>query len=76
MNNTLIDQLKWASAVISVIAAIVISFRLTPVWLAYGIFFIGHVSMCLLMLRQRDWSLFTMNLIWTIIDVAGFINWL
>jgi|LakMenEpi03Aug12_release.lakeMendotaPanAssembly.Ray.scaffolds.fasta_scaffold3063972_1 hypothetical protein len=71
----MIKKLKWVSVIISVIAAITISFKLTDVAIAYVIFFIGHTSMSFIMLKERDWSLFTMNLIWVIIDIIGFINW-
>jgi hypothetical protein len=71
----MVKKLKWISVFISVIAAITISFKLTDISIAYIIFFIGHTSMCLIMLKERDWSLFTMNLIWVIIDIIGFINW-
>jgi hypothetical protein len=72
----MIKLLKWLSVVITVIAAITISTRITEITTSYVIFFIGHALMTFIMIKTKDWSLLTMNIIWLIIDIIGFINYL
>jgi len=71
----MIKFLKWLSVVITVIAAIIISTKITSISISYTIFFIGHALMTFIMIKTKDWSLLTMNIIWLIIDVIGFINY-
>lgn len=71
----MIKKLKWLSVIITVIAAITISFRLTNITTSYVIFFIGHIIMVFSMIKTRDWSLLTMNIMWVLLDIIGFINW-
>jgi hypothetical protein len=71
----MIKKLKWLSVFITVIAAITISFRLTDITTSYIIFFIGHIIMVFIMLKTKDWSLLTMNIMWVLLDIVGFINW-
>jgi hypothetical protein len=71
----MIKKLKWLSVFITVIAAITISFRLTDITTSYIIFFIGHIIMVFIMLKTKDWSLLTMNIMWILLDIVGFINW-
>jgi hypothetical protein len=71
----MIKKLKWLSVFITVIAAITISFRLTDITTSYIIFFIGHIIMVFIMLKSKDWSLLTMNIMWILLDIVGFINW-
>jgi hypothetical protein len=71
----MIKTLKWVSVFITVIAAITISFRLTDITTSYIIFFIGHIIMVFIMLKTKDWSLLTMNIMWILLDIIGFINW-
>lgn len=75
MGHKMIEKLKWISVAITIIAAVTISFKLTAIWLSYCLFLIGHSIMIYVMIRNKDWSLLTMNLIWIVIDITGFINW-
>lgn len=72
----MIKFLKWLSVIITVIAAITISTRITEITTSYVIFFIGHLLMTYIMIKTKDWSLLTMNIIWLIIDIIGYINYL
>ena len=67
--------LKWVSVIITIIAALSISLRVTDILISYIIFLIGHVIMFVVMFKDKDWSLFTMNVVWVIIDVIGIIMW-
>jgi len=66
---------KWVSVVITILAALTISLRVTDILISYVIFLVGHLSMAIIMLKDRDWSLFSMNIIWIIIDITGIITW-
>jgi len=68
-------MLKWVSVVITIIAALTISLRITDIVISYIIFLIGHAIMFVVMFKHKDWSLFTMNVVWVIIDVLGIIMW-
>ena len=67
--------LKWVSVVITIIAALTISLRFTDILISYIIFLFGHVIMFIVMFKDKDWSLFTMNVVWVIIDIIGIIMW-
>lgn len=67
--------LKWVSVVITIIAALTISLRVTDILISYIIFLVGHVIMFIVMFKDKDWSLFTMNVVWVIIDIIGIIMW-
>jgi hypothetical protein len=66
---------KWVSVVITILAALTISLKITEILISYIIFLIGHLSMALIMLKDKDWSLFSMNIIWIVIDITGIITW-
>jgi len=67
--------IKWFSVVITIIAALTISLRITEIVTSYYIFLLGHLTMSYILYRDRDWSLFFMNLVWVVIDVIGIIKW-
>lgn len=67
--------IKWFSVVITIIAALTISLRITEIVTSYYIFLLGHLTMSYILYRDRDWSLFFMNLVWVAIDVIGIIKW-
>lgn len=67
--------LKWFSVIVTIIAALSISLRVTDIVISYIIFLVGHVIMFIVMFKDKDWSLFTMNVVWVIIDVVGIIMW-
>ena len=66
---------KWVSVVITILAALTISLKITEILISYIMFLIGHLSMALIMLKDKDWSLFSMNIIWIVIDITGIITW-
>ena len=66
---------KWVSVIITILAALTISLRVTDILISYIIFLIGHLSMTFIMLRDKDWSLLSMNIIWVVIDIIGIITW-
>jgi len=68
-------MVKWFSVIITIIAALTISLRITEIVVSYYIFLFGHLTMSYILYRDRDWSLFFMNLVWVIIDVIGIIKW-
>jgi hypothetical protein len=67
--------IKWLSVIITILAALTISLKLTSILTSYILFIIGHIAMFFVLLKDRDWSLVTMNLIWVIIDIIGIIKW-
>ncbi len=67
--------MKWVSVVITIIAALCISLKLTDVLICYFIFLAGHFIMTILMFKIREWSLLTMNLVWVLIDLLGIFTW-
>ena len=67
--------IKWASVIITIIAALTISLKLTEIVESYYMFLVGHLTMTYILYRDRDWSLFFMNLIWVAIDTIGIIKW-
>tara|TARA_R110001606_G_scaffold108965_8_gene234365 strand:- start:26160 stop:26384 length:225 start_codon:yes stop_codon:yes gene_type:complete len=66
---------KWVSVLITILAALTISLRVTDILISYIIFLVGHLSMTLIMLKDKDWSLLSMNIIWVVIDIIGIITW-
>jgi hypothetical protein len=75
MEDKNIKLLKWMSVIITILAALTISLRVTEILTSYIIFLIGHILMFFVMLKVKDWSLFFMNLTWILIDVIGIIKW-
>lgn len=69
------DSMKWISVLLTVVAALSISLKLTDVLICYFIFLAGHGIMVGVMLKNRDWSLLTMNLVWLSIDLLGIFTW-
>jgi hypothetical protein len=68
-------MIKWFSVIITIIAALTISLRITEIVASYYIFLVGHLTMSYILYRDKDWSLFFMNLVWVVIDVIGIIKW-
>ena len=75
MNINRHNIIKLFSVLLTIIAALTISLKLTEVFTSYILFLIGHSIMFYIMLRDKDWSLFFMNSVWVIIDVIGMIKW-
>ena len=67
--------IKWVSVIITIITALTISLKLTEIVESYYMFLVGHLTMTYILYRDRDWSLFFMNLIWVAIDTIGIIKW-
>jgi hypothetical protein len=67
--------IKWFSVVITIIAALTISLRITEILTSYYLFFVGHIIMSYILYRDKDWSLFFMNMVWVFIDIIGIIKW-
>lgn len=68
-------MIKWLSVIITIIAALTISLRVTEIVTSYYIFLLGHLTMSYILYRDKDWSLFFMNLVWVVIDAIGIIKW-
>jgi hypothetical protein len=69
------NLIKWLSVILTIIAALTISLRVTEIVTSYYLFLIGHITMSFILYRDKDWSLFFMNLVWVIIDIIGIIKW-
>jgi hypothetical protein len=67
---------KWVSVFVTIFAALTISLKLTPMLISYTLFLSGHLPMLIILMKDKDWSLATMNLIWVIIDILGIIIWM
>jgi hypothetical protein len=63
--------IKWISVVITIIAALSISLRMTNIVISYYIFLVGAY----ILYKEKDWSLFFMNMVWVLIDVIGIVKW-
>ena len=68
-------MIKWFSVIITIIAALTISLRITEIVASYYIFLVGHLTMSYILYKDKDWSLFFMNLVWVVIDIIGIIKW-
>lgn len=68
-------MVKWFSVIITIIAALTISLRITEIVASYYIFLVGHLTMSYILYKDKDWSLFFMNLVWVVIDIIGIIKW-
>jgi hypothetical protein len=75
MGTNKLKIIKWISVVITIIAALSISLRITNIVISYYIFLVGHTIMAFILYKEKDWSLFFMNMIWVIIDVLGIVKW-
>jgi hypothetical protein len=75
MNLTLLKYVKWFSVIITILAALTISLNFTEVIISYYIFLVGHTVMTFVMYKSKDWSLFSMNIVWITIDIIGIIRW-
>ena len=75
MGRNKLKMVKWFSVAITIIAALTISLRVIDVVFSYYIFLIGHTIMSYVLFRDKDWSLFFMNMVWVVIDIVGIIKW-
>ena len=75
METSKLKMIKWISVVITIIAALSISLRITNIVISYYVFLVGHIIMAYVLYKQKDWSLFFMNMVWVIIDVLGIVKW-
>ena len=75
MGTNKLKIIKWISVVITIIAALSISLRMTNIVISYYIFLVGHAIMAFILYKEKDWSLFFMNMVWVIIDVIGIVKW-
>ena len=75
MNLTLLKYVKWFSVILTILAALTISLNFTEVIISYYIFLVGHSVMAFVMYNSKDWSLFSMNVVWITIDIIGIIRW-
>ena len=75
MGRNKLKMVKWFSVAITIIAALTISLRVIDVVFSYYIFLMGHIIMSYVLFRDKDWSLFFMNMVWVIIDVLGIVKW-
>lgn len=75
MGTNKLKIIKWISVVITIIAALFISLRITNIVISYYIFLVGHTIMAFILYKEKDWSLFFMNMVWVMIDVLGIVKW-
>lgn len=75
MEKNTLKIIKWFSVVITIIAALSISLRITNIVVSYYIFLVGHIIMAYILYKAKDWSLFFMNTVWVVIDIIGIIKW-
>ena len=75
MGTSKLKIIKWISVVITIIAALFISLRITNIVISYYIFLVGHTIMAFILYKEKDWSLFFMNMVWVMIDVLGIVKW-
>jgi len=75
MEKNTLKIIKWFSVVITIIAALSISLRITNIVVSYYIFLVGHIIMAYIFYKAKDWSLFFMNAVWVVIDIIGIIKW-
>ena len=75
MGTNKLKIIKWFSVVITIIAALFISLRITNIVISYYIFLVGHTIMAFILYKEKDWSLFFMNMVWVMIDVLGIVKW-
>ena len=75
MEKNTLKIIKWFSFVITIIAALSISLRITNIVVSYYIFLVGHMIMAYILYKVKDWSLFSLNAVWVVIDIIGIIKW-
>ena len=75
MGRNKLKLVKWFSVAITIIAALTISLRVIDIVFSYYIFLTGHAIMSYVLFRDKDWSLFFMNMVWVVIDIIGIIKW-
>lgn len=74
-SNSYYKIIKWVSVLLTILAALTISLKLCEMVTSYILFLVGHTIMSLIMLKQKEWSLLTMNMVWVMIDLLGIIKW-
>jgi len=70
------EIIKWIAVSFMMMAAMNASLKLSTMAISFIMFLIGHIIMTTIFLINRDIPLFTMNMIWGIIDIIGIIQWI
>ena len=72
----MMDSVKWAAVMVNVFSALLLSMNIIYSKYGYIGFLIASIVLAIIAVRQKDAQSFTLNLIFSLINIAGVVRWI
>ncbi|MCE1176861.1 MAG: hypothetical protein LWW76_07070 [Burkholderiales bacterium] len=72
----MMDSVKWAAVMVNVFSALLLSMNIIYSKYGYIGFLIASIVLAIIAVRQKDAQYFTLNLIFSLINIAGVVRWI
>lgn len=72
----MMDSVKWAAVMVNVFSALLLSMNVFYSKYGYIGFLIASIVLAIIAVRQKDAQYFTLNLIFSLINIAGVVRWI
>ena len=72
----MMDSVKWAAVMVNVFSALLLSMNIIYSKYGYIGFLIASIVHAIIAVRQKDAQYFILNLIFSLINIAGVVRWI
>ena len=72
----MMDSVKWAAVMVNVFSALLLSMNIFYSKYGHIGFLIASIVLAIIAVRQKDAQYFTLNLIFSLINIAGVVRWI
>lgn len=72
----MMNSVKWAAVMVNVFSALLLSMNIIYSKYGYIGFLIASIVLAIIAVRQKDAQYFTLNLIFSLINIAGVVRWI
>lgn len=71
----MIEQIKWGAVAINILSALLLAINIGISKYGYIGFLMASIVLAVIALQQRDQQYFTLNLVFSLINIAGVARW-
>ena len=72
----MIESMKWSAVVVNVLSALLLSMNIAYSKYGYIGFLLASIVLAYIAIRQKDAQYFTLDLIFSLINIAGVLRWI
>ncbi len=72
----MMNSVKWAAVMVNLFSSLLLSMNIFYSKYGYIGFLIASIVLAIIAVRQKDAQYFTLNLIFSLINIAGVVRWI